>query len=319
MSTYQDLSIYVLGLAPWWLVWGFLNHFMNVQFLPQPQLYLFQVEAEMRYQKQLLIDSSIAAIDIIDESCRLTDPEQQKQILEVLIGNITTFQEEVERKIRESCPFWHNLFPYKKETCDTLGKFDTLGRRVRYRVRYIQVITQTYKEHHRRIRDHYEQMKEIIHNSPSSEFSYKGGLNIPPPFEPYIQEFPFLIRQQTLGANGSSVTPHLFVYSYDLDFNNGTPLPVLRSLVARLCKESKNFNIVSGNLYMICAIQALEAKLSELNNNDVNSVQRSWVVQRQKALDRHNKTKGFDEEILLRQFVDEHRAYKNGTFVPERT
>ena len=144
-------------------------------------------------------------------------------------------------------------------------------------------------------------------------------MNIPPPFEPYIQEFPFLIRQQNLGANGSSVTPHLFVYSYDLDFNNGTLLLVLRSLVARLCKESKNFNIVSGNLYMICAIQALEAKLSELSNNDVNSVQRSWVVQRQKALNRHNKTKGFDEEILLRQFVDHYRAYKNGTFVPERT
>ncbi len=115
------------------------------------------------------------------------------------------------------------------------------------------------------------------------------------------------------------VSPHIFfVYSYDLDFDDGTPLPILRSVVAQLCKESKNFNIVSGDLYMICVIQALEAKVSDLNNDNISGVQRSWFVQRQQALSRHNKTKGLDEESILNNIVNLHRAYKNGTSVPER-
>ena len=318
MSTYQDLSISRMVFSPLWIVLEFLNYSMNVPFLPQPQLYLFQVKAEMRYQKQLLIDSSIAALNGIDESCRFPDPTQRKQVLRVLIEKITSYQEKVKQNIKESCPIWHNLFRYKTETCVTLEKFDALGESVRYRVHTIRDITEIYTDHFRRIRTHLQQIEEIIHNSPSSEFSYKGELTIPRPLEPYIQKTPFLIRQQNLGANGSSVTPHLFVYSYDLDFNDGTPLPILRSVVAQMCKESKNFNIVSGNLYMICVIQALEAKVSDLNNNSVSGLQRSWFVHRQQALSRHNKTKGFDEESILDNTVNLHRAYKNGTSVPER-
>ncbi len=37
------------------------------------------------------------------------------------------------------------------------------------------------------------------------------------------EKTPFLIRQKNLEPNGSSVNPHPFVYSYDLDFDDGTP------------------------------------------------------------------------------------------------
>ena len=297
------------------MVLRFLNYHLNVPFLPQPQLYLFQVEAETRYQKQLLIDSSIAALNRIEEDCRFPDPAQQKQVIEVLMKKIADYQEKVKQNIKESCPIWHNIFLYKTETCATLEKMDILGKRVRYRVHTIRDITEIFMDHFRRIRTHFQQIEETIHNSPSSEFSFKGELTAPRPLEPYIQKTPFLIRQQNLGAN---VTPHLFSYSYDLDFSDGTPLSILRSVVAQLCKESKNFNIVSGNLYMICVIQALEAKVSDLNNDNVSGVQRSWYVQRQQVLSRHNVTKGLDEESFLNNAVNLHRAYKNRTLLPER-
>ncbi len=188
MSPYQDLSISATAFYPWWIVLGFLNYNMNVPFLPQPQLYLFQVNAEMRYQKQLLIDLSIAALDGIDESCRFPDLAQRKQVLQVLMEKITSYQEKVKRNIKESCPIWHNLFHYKTETCITLEKFDTLGKSVRYRVHTIRDITKIYKDHYRRIRTHFQQIEEIIHKSPSSEFSHKGELTIPRPLEPYIQK-----------------------------------------------------------------------------------------------------------------------------------
>ena len=119
---------------------------MGVPFLPQPQLYLFQVEAEMRYQKQLLIDSSIAALDGIDQSCRFSDPAQRKQVLEDLVVSITKYQDNVKRNIEESCPTWHNIFNYKTETCVTLEKFNILGKTVRYRVQAIRDITEIFKD-----------------------------------------------------------------------------------------------------------------------------------------------------------------------------
>ena len=299
ISTYQNLPISGLIFYPWWILLRVANFDMGVPFLPQAQLYLFQVEAEMRYQKQLLIDSSIAALDGTDQSCRFSDPAQRKQVLEDLVISITKYQDNVKRNIKESCPIWHNLFHYKTETCVTLERFNTLAKSVRYRVRTIGGITDDYMDHFRRIRTHFQKIEETIHNSPSSEFSYKGGLTIPGPLEPYVQKTPFLIRQQNLRANGSSVTPHLFVYSYDLDFNDGTSPPILRSVVAQLCKEPKNANKVSGDLYMICVIQASEAKVSDLNNDNVSGVQRNWIVQRQQALSRYNKTKEVDDETLI--------------------
>lgn len=318
MSTYQDLSIPGIVILPWWIVLGVLNYEFNVPFLPQPKLYLFQVNAEMRYQKQLLIDSSIAALAGIEESCRFPDPAQRMQVFEALMDKITNYQEKVKRNLKESCPIWHNLFHYKTETCVTLEKFDTLGKSVRYRVHTIQDIIEIYKDYYRSLRTHFQQIEEIIHNSPPSESSYKGYLTSPQLLESYIQGTPFLIHQQHLGANGSSVTPHLYVGSYDINFHHSTLLPVLRSAVAQLCKDSKNFTIVSGALYMICAIQALESKVSDLNIDNVSGVQRSWFEQRQQVLSRYNKTKGLDEESILHNFVNEYRAYKNGTSVPER-
>ena len=120
-------------------------------------------------------------------------------------------------------------------------------------------------------------------------------------------------------AEFGGLTLHLFVLSYDLGFNDGTPLTILQSVVVQLCKESKNINIVYGNLHMICVIQTLEAKPSDLNNNNVSDVQRSWFVQRQQALSRHNKTKDFDEESMLDSIMNLHRAYHNDISILEKS
>ena len=315
MSTYQNLPISGLIFFPWWTLMRFANFNMGLPFLPQPQLYLFQVEAEMRYQKQLLIDSSIAALDGIDQSCRFSGTSQRKPHFEDLVLSITKFQDNVKRNIKESCPTWHNLFNYKTATCVTLEKFNTLSKTVRYRVQAIRDITEIFKDQCQRIRSHVQDVEERIHNSPSSEFSYKGELTTPRPLDPYIQKTPFLIRQQNLEANGSSATKHSYFYSYDLDFKDGTPLSIIQSLVAQLCKESKDFNMVSGILYMICAIESSEAKIWYLNKDNVTGVHRSWFVQRQQEVSRYNKTKGFDEETFLKDFVNLNRAEKNSTLV----
>ncbi len=273
----------------------------------------------MRYQKQLLIDSLTTALDKIDKRCSFPDPAQRTQVLEVLMEKITSYQKKVKRNIKDSCPIWHNVFLYKTETCVTLENLDTLGESVRRRVQKIGYIIDTSKAHYRRIRTSLQDFEDFIHNSPSSGLSYNGEFIIQRPLEPYIEETPFLIRQKNLEPKGSSVNPHPFVYSYDLSFDDGTPLPVLRSKVAQLCKESNNFNMVSGDLYMICAIQALEAKISDLNDDNVSGRRASWFIQRHEALSRYKQMKELDEESLLRYYVGAHRAHKKGTSVPEGT
>ena len=295
---------------------GHINSNMNVPFLPQPQLFLFQVEAEMRYQKQLLIDSSIAALDKIDKNCPFPDPAQRTQVLDVLMDKITIYQENVRRDIDKSCSIWQNFLLYKIETCATLEEMDTVGESVRRRVQDIQDIMDISKDQYGRIRDYLKQFADYIHDSSSSGLSYNGEFTTPRPLEPYIEETPFLIRQNNSGPNGSSVNSHPFVYSYNLGFDDGTPLPILRSKVAQLCQESENFNIFSGDLYMICAIQALEAMISDLNVGNVSGRPRSWRMQRQKALILYNQTHGFDEESMLKHYEKKYQADKKGISVP---
>ena len=289
---------------------GHINYNMNVPFLPQPQFFLFQVEAEMHYQKQLLIDSSIAALDKIDEKCPFPDPAQRTQLLDVLMEKITIYQENVRRDIDKSCSIWHNFPLYKTETCATLEKLDTVGESVRRRVQNIRDIMDIYKDHYRRIRAYLEQLADFIHDSSSSGLSYNGEFTNPRPLEPSIEETPFLIRQNDSGPNGSSVNLHPFIYSYNLGFDDGTPLPIPRSKVAQLCKGLENFNIISGDLYMICAIQALEAMISDLNDGNVSGRPRSWFIQRQKALILYNQTHGLDEESMLKHIRKRYQVDK---------
>ena len=78
----------------------------------------------MCYQKQLLIDSSIAALDKIDEKCPFPDFAQRTQLLDVLMEKITIYKEYIRRDIDKSCSIWHNFPLFKTETCATLEKLD---------------------------------------------------------------------------------------------------------------------------------------------------------------------------------------------------
>ena len=295
---------------------GHLNYYMIVPFLPQPQVFLFQVEAEMRYQKQLLIDSSISALNNIDQACPFPDSAQQKQDLDVLMEKIAIYQENVRWDIDKSCSIWHNLPLYKVGTCATLEKLDTVGESVRRRVQNIRDIMDIFRDHYGWIRDYLKQFADFVHRSSSSGLSYNGEFTTPRPLEPYIEETPFLIRRNHSGPNGSSVNSHPFVVSYNLGFDDGTPLPILRSKVAQLCKESETFKITSGDLYMICAIQALEAMISDLNDGNVSGTPRSWWMQRQKALIRYNQTHGLDEKSMLKHYTKKYQEDKKGMSVP---
>lgn len=327
-STYQDLSILTFAIFPWWVVIGFLNQLFLFPWLPQPQLYAFQVEAEIRYQKQLLVDLSIASLDSIDKGCLSTRnfPHLAGQIrlLEAAIEQITNYKQTVKQSIDQSRSFWDILG--KPERIVTLEKFDTLSQGIFRRIQKIRDIGGIYEAHYQRIRTHFRQINKSIHNSPSFEFSPTGVLATPEPLDPYIQKTSFLIRQQTSntdhngsgGGNVTEITPHPHVFFYDLNSVDGTPIATLRSVVAQLCKDSRNVNIVSGVLYMTCIIQALAAKISDLDDHNLGGgIQISWVVERQKAIRRHREQKGFDEESIIDKVLVLHRAYQDGAPVPD--
>ena len=310
--TYRDLPISTFIFFPLWSLLGLLNHAHGLPWQPQPQVYSFQVEAEIRYRQQQLINLFTAALDEINSGCfttlELRNPAQETQILEAAIQKITSYQQKVRQRINESFSRWDYF--HKSEDLVTLEKLEALGKQIHRRILAVRDIGNIYKVHYRRMERHLQQIRQSIYDSLSFEFSPMGMLALSQPLDAHIQKKPLLVGQQSSSAgndSGSGVTdttPHSHVFLYDLNSIDGTLTPIFRSGLAQLCEGPRRTNTVSGILHMICTVQALAAMMSDPDDDTLSGVQRSWVVERQKAIRRYKRQNGWDEKSMVSFLVD---------------
>ena len=326
-SDYQDVTISSVLVCPGVHFLRFINHYTLIPWLPEPKLYSLQIKAEIRYQKRRFIDEVTAALDRINASSPTAryfhNPSSRTQLLEAAMKTVAMHQQMIMQKIDKSAPIpWRWI--YKPDHILTLQEHHALSERIRRRILVVQETIEVYEAYYRRLRNQLQQLRQGLFDIPPFEFSPTGEVAVPEPLLAHVQRSHLFSRQksssadyQSDGSGINNVSPHPYVFFYNLDWIDETRISTLRSELAPLCQDRTNAKIVSGNLYTVCLIYNLAATMSELDDDTLTSVQRSWVVERREAIRRYERQTETDRESIVNLIFNTDQAYPDGRLIPD--
>ncbi|MDI1492136.1 MAG: hypothetical protein OHK93_003348 [Ramalina farinacea] len=318
-SDFIDLPHLKLILFPFWSIsLRFLNFWLLTPWLPEPALYSFQVKSEIRYQTRTFIDQSLQALDRINARFPLLGSSSNPTI-EAAITTVENYQQHLTSTRESHQPFslLARYFLRKPEALLMVEEQLALTNRIRDHLLAVLKTLQVYETDSVRLRSQLQDLRKDF-NPPKFEFSPKGLVAVPASLLDEVQHSPFEWHEDRGGDQSARhlLTPHPHVYFYDLDDDDGSRPEELRLALASLCRSRKNTDILSGALYMICTIWAHAATMSAFDKNTLGSVQRSWVVERMEAVQRHEQRTGANHNSIIDVMLKTHRDHKRGIPVP---
>ena len=98
----------------------------------------------------------------------------------------------------------------------------------------------------------------------------------------------------------------------NLDSTDGARISALRSRMAQVCQDPHHSNIVPRELHMVCFIHALGATFSQVDDDTLGSVQRSWLMERKEAIHRYESMTGTNWNSLVDLGFEIYQAHKDG-------
>lgn len=172
----------------------------------------------------------------------------------------------------------------------------------------------------RRLRIQLQQIRQIVRGDPS----FRSSSAVPKYLPAQGQRSPFFVRQQRLRASNSSVntdstevTPHSQASLENLDTIDGATISSFRSMIAQVYINRKHDEIVSGVLHIICLIHTFGATISEIDDNALGSLRRSWVIKRHEAIRRYQAQTRTDLNSIIDLAVEIFQAHQKSAPMPE--
>lgn len=300
MSHSKTVKPAYFAVWPWGQPLRFLNRQWMSPLLPGPRIYNFEVEAEMRFQKERLISTINEALGILDANAPTIRDPPQIRLLEAAIETVTIQLRDLEQTIHESESFRWPWSPKSKETL-TLRECYQLLERIHDHMLTVLEFTGLYEAMSSRLWNDLRPRRSTFSRSSWSTFSPTGSLAVPEPVLTQVQNISIVLLKQSSrvkkdgdGSNITEVTPNASLLGYNFNNIDNTQLSNGRSAIAGLCKAGNIRDIPEDNLYTICTIYTLAATMSGLDNNALSSQQRSWMVELEKATNSFDKQRGFD-------------------------
>ena len=259
----------------------FYNSLFEIQWLPQPKLYRLQVKAEICFRVNRFIEESIAALNRIDKKFPPSRRFQQSisQTLGGVITIIDAHQRDHEAKIAE-LPWWQRI--QKPKDIEALKDTLALANRIHELMLEAKRLAETNDAYSKRLKSQLQDLRENLGNSLSIELSSRSVLDI---LDPSLD---------------------------DLDSIDGTRISTLRSKIAQMCQDPHHSNNVPRELHMVCFIYALGTTFSQIDDDVLRSVQRSWLMERKEAISRYELITGSDLNSQVNLGLKIHQARKDG-------
>ena len=311
ISNHGAVSLASFAFCPWGHSLRFLNRQWLTPLLPEPRIYSFEIEAELRFQKARLIDT-------IEESLALLHTNspaiQSFESLEVAISTVATQLRKLKQTIRESDSSRWPWSPKSDQTSILQEYYKLLNRTHDHLVAVLE-IAQVYKITFSRLWNDLRTLPQTFSNRLPSRFTRTGSLSVPEYLLAQVQNISMVSPWQSSsinpdgdGSNVSNIPPNTSLFGYSLNNIDDTQLSARRSAIALLCKAGNIENNPEDNLYTICTIYELAAIMSGLDKNILSSTARSWMVEMEKATQSFDKERGFDldgVQRVLEKLADE--------------
>ncbi|KAL8764935.1 MAG: hypothetical protein Q9209_007809 [Squamulea sp. 1 TL-2023] len=325
-----------------WPLWEhllrFVNHYALIPWLPAPTLYSLQVRSEIRFQARRFVQLSIAALERVDTHFYtqqdLHNSTTLSQLLTSAFRTIDLHQHRVQESIdRVSEPsslrrYFAQILPESEEV-RALREHHARAFRIQNSIQMLNKAMSMHEENAAKLKEELHYFRSSFSHGNPFEISVHGLVAIPPILQAQIRlpVYDFIQpsweaerRSSRLTAdnhNKSTTASPIDIYRYHFNMVTTTNISSLRPAIAHLCQERWNRNMVSGSLYMICNIWNHALMISELDSEMLASVQRSWVIERLRALKRYGKEIGAEEENIASLAKEVMRKFKRGTKVPE--
>lgn len=259
----------------------FINSHFEIWWLPQPKLYRLQVKAEICFRIKRFIEESIAALDRIDKEFPASRRfhSSMSQTLGGVIHAINAHQRDHEVKIAE-IPWWRRI--QKPKDIEALKDTLALAKRIHKIMLEAKELAETNDAYSRRLRNQLQNFRKNLGNSLSIELSSRSVLDI---LDPSLN---------------------------DLDLIDGARISILRSKIAQMCQNPHHSNNVPRELHIVCFIHALGTTFSQIDDDVLRSVQRSWLMERKEAIHRYEFMTGSDLNSQVDLGLEIYQAYNDG-------
>ena len=312
ISDYRKLSLASFVFDPWRHALRLLNRPWLTWYLPVPRVYVFEIEAELRFQKARLIATIHESLAVLHANSPAIGNFDS---IEEAISAFATQLEKVERMIRESDS---SRWPWSPNSnrMSMLQKYHELLKRTHDHLVAVFKDAGVYEIMLNRLWNDLQPLRQTFSKRLPSKFTSTSSLAVPEVLVAQIQNVSLVSPWQSLSINQDSdgskvfdIPPNMSLFGYSLNNVDGPQLLAGRAAIAQHCKEGNIGDNLEDNLYTICTIyHRLAAIMSGLDNDALSSTARSWMVGRARMIQSFEKKMGWDMDGVqraLEKMVDE--------------
>ena len=292
----------VLFLVPWLYALRLLNRPWLSPWLPQPRIYSFEMEPELRFRYEQLIN----AIENFPTRLHTESPDLDNiDLLENEANRVTAqllgLQERIDRS-DSSRRFWS----FKSDKTLKLEQCQKLLKRTNHHLEEALDIAQVYKTLFSGLWNDLQPLRQDFPKILPVRFTTTGSLVVPEFLLAQIQNVSFVSPRQSssnyqdsAGSGVSDILPNPSLFGYSLNIND-TRLPDMRSELAKYCKKGKFTTHNDDTLYTICTIYTRASILATLDKEALTGTQTSWMVEMKDTIKALKKERGWDTDGIQR-------------------
>ncbi|KAL8877457.1 MAG: hypothetical protein Q9198_004532 [Flavoplaca austrocitrina] len=225
--------------------------------------YSLQIKAEVLFRLREFVESSITDIDSILSTSWPSDSELQLRVLQPAIENAAGLESRLREKIAEF-PVWQQWVVPPQDLSDLLKALIEAQR----------------------VRNLFGKTKRMIETNRAHVARVKSELDI---FRQHLS----YIRYSKLSS--ISLTSILESSIDRLNLTSSDRISAYVETMKRSCKDDKAIPL---ELYSVCLIDRLRVSLSGIDSDSLGIDQRSWLIERQDAIDRYQVQMRTDNDTL---------------------
>ncbi len=261
-----------------------LNRQWQSHWLFKPRLYMFEADAEMRFQKQQLSSKFNEALGKINLSFSKIQTSQT-QLLKGAISAVTIQLQKLQQMINESDSSRWPFHPKSQETL-TLDRVSELLAQTRSHLMTVLDMIGMYKLLLAKLLRALQPLSTISCSCCQSKISPRGSLAVSESLLVQVQNVSFVSLRQSSRFNENSdisnitdILPKTPLLAYDLNDFDDNQLHAGRSVIAELCRAGNIVDNPNDNLYTICTIYTLVSIMSGVDSDALSNQRGSWMVE----------------------------------------
>ena len=295
LSTFVDAVLMIIKSDPMPLNWvrliwwehplRLLNRQWHSPWFPKPRIYVFEGDAEMRFQKQQFSGMFNECLGKINASFP-TIQTSQTQLLKESITAVTIKRQKLQQMIDVSD---FSRWPWNPKSPETLT-LERISELLALTHSHLISVLNRIRIYTVLLEDLSSQLQPLWTVSCSrcqSRFSPRGSLAVTESILAQVQNVSFVSLRQSARFNENSnvgnitdILPKTPLLAYDLNDIDDNGLSAGRSVIAELCKAGNIIDNPNENLHTICTIYTLVSIMSGVNTDALSDQRRSWMMER---------------------------------------